>query len=96
MCSSFWRQMLADVFAVPVVTTNAVEGGAFGAAMLAATGAGIFSSVREASDGLIRRVGVTEPQNSSDYQPFYEIYRELYPVLKATFLQQSRAEGELP
>src|SRR4029079_10150351 len=38
--SRFWRQLQADVYGVKAVTTNSVEGPAYGVALLAAVGTG--------------------------------------------------------
>lgn len=86
--STFWLQMLADVFGVPVITTNAVESGAFGAALLAASGTGAFSNVAEAADQLVKETGRTEPitVNHRHYLEIHQIYRSLYPALKDTFM----------
>jgi len=85
--SSLWRQMLADIFGIPVMTTNAVEGGAFGAAMIAASGVGFFDGVTEAAGRLIKVTGRTEPDAARHraYSEVYEVYRELYPSLKTSF-----------
>ena len=85
--STFWRQMLADVFGVPVVVTNAVEGGAFGAALLAASGLGAYPDVMEAADRLIKETGRTEPDEASHclYREIHQVYQDLYPILKGTF-----------
>ncbi len=40
--SGFWRQMLADVFAKPVVSLETEEGSAYGAALLALVGTGEY------------------------------------------------------
>ena len=40
--SAFWRQMLADVFRKRVVTLETQEGSAYGAALLALTGTGVY------------------------------------------------------
>lgn len=89
--SALWRQMLADVFGVPVLTTNATEGGAFGAALLAAAGAGAFRDVTEAADKLVRVTGRTEPDAARGriYADMYGIYRELYPALRPSFRKLS-------
>lgn len=83
--SGFWRQMMADVFRLPVVTTNAVEGGAMGAAILASVGAGVYPGVPEAADALIRETGRTEPSNHSAYNETYQTFRSLYPALQPCF-----------
>jgi xylulokinase len=84
--SPFWRQILADVFNAETVTVNAEEGAAYGAALLAATGAGVFPSVEAACDATIQITGSTKPgPNSAIYNELYPIYRDLYPTLSAQF-----------
>ncbi|HEY6406071.1 MAG TPA: xylulokinase, partial [Ktedonobacteraceae bacterium] len=46
--SVLWRQIIADVLGVELVITNATEGPAFGAALLAGVACGIYSSVKQA------------------------------------------------
>lgn len=82
--SPVWRQMMADVFGVPVNTIKNREAPALGVAILAGVGTGVYASVQEACDRIIR---VNEPQapiadNVNTYEPFYQIYRSLYPKLK--------------
>lgn len=84
--SSFWRQMLADQFETPIVTVNATEGGAFGAAILAAVGVEAYPSVEAACEAMIRPTGRTEPgPASADYTRQYPLYRSLYPALQPAF-----------
>ncbi|MGB2965200.1 MAG: xylulokinase [Anaerolineales bacterium] len=84
--SSIWRQILADVFQAEIVTVNTEEGAAYGAALLAAVGSGVFRSVEEACDKTIQTTGTTEPGvNQSIYEDIYPLYRELYPALQSTF-----------
>ncbi|MCA9939507.1 MAG: xylulokinase [Anaerolineales bacterium] len=84
--SPLWRQILADVFQVELLTVNTVEGAAYGAALLAATGLGAFGTVAEACDAGIQITGITSPgPNSPAYQTHYPLYRALYPALKPTF-----------
>ena len=85
--SRLWRQMLADAFGIPVITTHSVEGGAFGAAMIAACGVGVFDGVADASETLIRETGRTDPDDANHraYRETYALYTELYPALKRSF-----------
>ena len=53
--SPFWRQLLADTFGKRVVTLASQEGSAYGAAILAMTGTGAYSSVPEACRAVIQR-----------------------------------------
>src|SRR5712692_8884419 len=82
--SPLWRQIIADVLGVELVTTNAQEGPAFGAALLAGVASGIYSSVQQACDATVRIVDRTEPQQATApvYTHMYEQYRALYPALK--------------
>jgi xylulokinase len=84
--SPLWNQILADVLQTEVVTVNTLEGAAFGAALLAATGAGAFSSVEAACDRTIRITGSIHPSEyRSLYEKQYEIFRGLYPALSPAF-----------
>ena len=84
--SPLWRQILADILQAEVVTVNTTEGAAFGAALLAATGAGVFPSVESACDATIQITGSVNPgKGSAEYDRLYPLYRGLYPALKQTF-----------
>lgn len=85
--SPIWRQIIADVLGAPLVTTNSTEGAAYGAALLAAVGAGIFPDVASACKVAIRTSDATEPGNSSAYTQSYRNYQALYPALKEIFMQ---------
>jgi xylulokinase len=84
--SPLWRQILADVLGVELVTVNTTEGAAYGAAILAATGAGVFSDVASACAAVIRLTGRTTPGPAgATYQEMYPLYRDLYPALRTSF-----------
>jgi xylulokinase len=84
--SPLWRQILADVFGAEIVTVNAEEGAAYGAALLAATGSGAFRNVESACNATIQITGSTQPGEDQDvYERLYPLYRDLYPALKPTF-----------
>jgi xylulokinase len=84
--SQFWRQILADVLDTELATVNTVEGAAYGAALLAAVGAGSFADVTSACESTIQITATTQPgQDSRVYQKCYPIYRDLYPALRPTF-----------
>src|SRR5437773_8911769 len=52
--SPLWRQIQADVYGREVEIVAAEEGAAYGAAILAGTGAGAWSSVEQACDAIVR------------------------------------------
>jgi xylulokinase len=81
--SPLWRQIMADVLGAELVTVNTTEGAAFGAALLAAVGAGLYGSVPEACQAMIAITGRTTPDPAANeaYAPYYERYRALYPAL---------------
>jgi xylulokinase len=82
--SLLWRQILADVFNAELVTVNTTEGAAYGAALLAGVGCGIFSDTDAACAEAVKITGSTAPQdiNVKKYDRLYAIYQELYPTLK--------------
>ena len=85
--SSLWRQILADVLGVELVTVNTTEGAAYGAALLAGVGAGAWQSVEAACDASINVVGRVTPdeRRSHAYEGLYQHYHALYPILQETF-----------
>ena len=84
--SPLWRQIMADVLGVELVTVNTTEGAAFGAALCAAVGAGMYASLPDACRETIQLTGRTQPgQNTAAYDDVYPIYRSLYPALSGSF-----------
>ncbi len=85
--SPLWRQMLADLYACPVKTTQNKEGPALGVALLAAVGAGIYSTVSEACKAVILPDKIQNPveENTIEYEKVYAVYKKLYPALKSCF-----------
>ncbi|MBM3773548.1 MAG: xylulokinase [Acidobacteria bacterium] len=85
--SAFWRQLLADVLNLPVVTLETQEGSALGAALLAMTGTGHFSSVEEACRATVRETGRLDPRpgERAQYARAHQVYRSLYPPLKPLY-----------
>lgn len=85
--SQVWRQILADVFGTEIVTTNVADSTAYGAALLAGVGSGVYPSVPAACAATIRLIDCIEPQAAYEavYNELYPIYRSLYRALKPTF-----------
>jgi xylulokinase len=85
--SDFWRQLQADIYDHAVCTINASEGPAFGVALLAGVGTGVWGSVEEACEATIR-VEEETPTNqecAAVYNKYYPLYQQLYQCLKAEF-----------
>jgi xylulokinase len=93
--SLLWRQILADVFGTQIVTVDVTEGAAYGAALLAGVGAGVYPSVAAAGESVIRVTGRTEPgPAASVYADYYPRYRALYPALAPEFEAIARVVGK--
>ncbi len=86
-CGPFWRQMLADIFCKPVVTLETQEGSAYGAALLAQVGTGVYDTVPDACRATVRETEWLESRchEAQQYARGHEIYKALYPTLKPIF-----------
>ncbi len=81
--SPLWRQIQADVYGREVEVLEAEEGAAYGAAILAGVGAGVWSSVDTACSEVVKvaqrvapQPAVVERMNAS-----YAAYRRIYPAV---------------
>lgn len=85
--SKLWKQMQADIFEMDVWTLNSKEGPAFGAAILAAVGAGEYQKVEEACDTMIQKVDSCRPNEKlfEIYRRTYKLYNSIYPRIKDLF-----------
>jgi len=82
--SPLWRQIMADAFALPVVTLEAGdEGSGFGAAILAGLGGGVWVSPADVL-GQLRVKNKTFPieGHTPVYQERYEAYKRVYPAVR--------------
>lgn len=94
--SDVFLQMQADIFSLPVETVSAAEdGGAFGAALIAGMGLGIFASAQEALRVLkTEKITAPVPENAEGYRRARRLYNEIYPSLKGVFqLGRALADG---
>ncbi len=85
--SRLWRKILASILAVELVTVNTTEGAAYGAALLAGVGAGIWPDVTTACQETVVITGRDLPDESQidTYAKSFKIYQSLYPTLKPVF-----------
>src|SRR4051794_39643525 len=91
--SDFWRHLQADVYKSPIVVTNAAEGPAYGVALLAGVGTGVWCSVEEACKRSIKQVERVAPnkKQSAVYDKLYAVYGKLYYDLKDRFREMAAA-----
>jgi xylulokinase len=84
--SPIWRHILADVLNAPLTEVEALEGAAYGAALLAGVGAGHWPDVQAAAGVVVTgETLVPDPENASRYVQGYAVYRDLYPTLQGLF-----------
>jgi xylulokinase len=85
--SELWRQIQTDVTGHEHVTINVDEGPAFGVALLAGVGTGVWASVAEACRATIRITSSAQPNPASAavYNHYYPVYRQLYAALREPF-----------
>ena len=80
--SPLWREIQASVYGQPVELLEAEEGGAFGAALLAGTGIGVWHSVEVACAATVRVSATIQPQHIKIMREAYRRYRHIYPALR--------------
>ena len=90
--SQLWRQMIADIFDLPVITIQNREGPALGAAILAGVGTGLYPSIPEACKRIIKPNAPQHPisENSKKYAPYYKLFCDIYPGMKEGFQTLSK------
>lgn len=82
--SSLWRQIQADVYGQEVEIVETEEGAAYGAALLAGVGAGVWKTVEDACRRAVRIKTRVQPDAASAaiLQRQYMQYRRIYPALR--------------
>ena len=82
--SGLWQQIQADVYGQPVELMVAEESAAYGAALLAAVGAGRWGSVEEACSRSLRVASRVDPDPAvvTRMNAQYARYRNIYPALE--------------
>ena len=89
--SHLWRQILASVLGVELITVNTTEGAAYGAALLAGVGGGAWPDVASACKTCVKISDSTHPDplQVAIYGKAYTVFQELYPTLKSSFYKLS-------
>ena len=99
--NSFWMQNKADITGLPIDVPEVEEATPLGAAILAGIGIGLYRNEQDAFEQVYKPGKTYHPdtQLSSRYAEWYQIYRQLYPVLKPVSHQlydqvQSLTQGD--
>ncbi len=82
--SRVWLQMKADVLNVPVTALSTAEAGAAGSAMLVGVATGLFPSLEEAAQAMIREKHTyfPRPEAAARYDKVYQRYKKLYAAVR--------------
>ncbi|MBI5866209.1 MAG: xylulokinase [Planctomycetes bacterium] len=89
--SELWRRILADVFDTEIATPSVAQGAAYGAALLAGVGVGVFADFAQACRAASQVGDVTRPGPAApQYRRFQALYRSLYPALRGCFSEAAK------
>ncbi|MCF0135606.1 MAG: xylulokinase [Lachnospiraceae bacterium] len=85
--SALWQKIIANVLGIPLTLPRTEEGPAYGGAMLAMVGTGLFADVPSCCEALLSLRGRVEPdpEITARYEKQYRKFRKLYPALKNFF-----------
>ena len=85
--SPLWCKMIANILNLKVDKIESEEGPALGAAMLAAVGCGVYGSVEEIAEKMVKVVDTIEPEPSiaAKYDEKYAQFKQIYPAMKPVF-----------
>ena len=81
--SDFWNQIYADVLGIICVRNVIEEATSLGAAILAASGAGLFSDVVSAAENICKvdKKWIPDKDHQNVYNNIYNLSNELYSIL---------------
>lgn len=85
--SPLWRKIIANVLNIRLDIPQTEEGPGYGGAMLTMVGCGLYNSVRDAVDALVRTDHTVEPDPAvaARYEEQYRKFRQIYPAMKDLF-----------
>lgn len=80
--SKIWLQILADVLQMELIAPKAEEGAAYGAAILAMVGVGVYPNLETAFKLLPQGSNIVQPQANPTYEAAFKRYQLLYEAVK--------------
>lgn len=85
--SALWRQILADVYELPIwLPAQTVEATALGAALAGAVGVGIYPSLRAVREIIpAQQAERPNPADQARYRTLYALYQDTYRALEPIF-----------
>jgi xylulokinase len=96
--SAVWNQIKADILQQAISLPSAAAGAAMGDAVVAAAGAGLYSSVEEAVAHMVAPGPQYQPrpEYAALYDELYAVYRGLYPALRGEFGRLAAVREAMP
>lgn len=93
--SDFWNQIYSDVLGITCVRNVIEEATSLGAAILAATGAGLFSDVVTAAENICKvdKKWIPDKDNQNVYSKIYKLSSELYSILNEKSFHKTYIEA---
>lgn len=91
--SDLWTRIQADVFGRPVQRLQEREVAALGAAVLAATGSGLFTSLEEATAAMVHVAETVDPdpRGQAHYSALHDVFDVAYDELDRSVFGLLRA-----
>jgi xylulokinase len=82
--SGVWLQMKADILGIPITRLSSDEAGTIGGIMLTGRATGVYDSLEQAADILVKPLRVYEPRREMHerYLVQYQRYRKLYTTVR--------------
>ena len=81
--SKIWLRILADVLQIELIAPKAEEGAAYGAAILAMVGVGVYPNFEAVFKILPQDSGTVQTRANPMYEAAFKRYKVLYEALKA-------------
>ena len=94
--SLLWRQIITDVFNVPIVLAKRRTGAPFGDAILAGVATGVFDGFGIAKEWA-EYIEPMEPNaaNHGRYMEYFAVYKRIYEHVKGDFYDLARLRGQV-
>jgi xylulokinase len=82
--SRLWMQMKADMLGLPITALETVDAGTVGCAMLTGLAVGMFESLEQACERMVRKTETYEPrpEMTRRYEEVYKRYQGLYNAVR--------------
>lgn len=93
--SEFWRQLVADVFGREAVTfTGSAEGGAYGAALAAGVGQGMWDVYEDAFQQMAVQEEIhPDPVAARHYDKIFDVHKALFGQMAASYQDLERLKA---